>query len=141
VTDQWQAPGYYNAGHIVVLRVHKGFGFTTVGHYLASNATPSKRYPVKREIGTMHFVTSLTLPDGYKVLATPESGTVTTSAGRFVQTATMKGHTLHLDQTLSLDRVWYPVKDRTALEALFTKAYRLDRQQVVLEREGAKHQA
>lgn len=141
VTDQWQAPGYYNAGHIVVLRVHKGFGFTTVGHYLASNATPSKRYPVKREIGTMHFVTSLTLPDGYKVLATPESGTVSTSAGRFVQTATMKGHTLHLDQTLSLDRVWYPVKDRTALEALFTKAYRLDRQQVVLEREGAKHQA
>jgi len=141
VSDQWDAPGYYNAGHIVVLRVHKGFGLTSIGHYLASNATPSRRYPVKREAGSMHFETSLTLPAGYKVLATPESGTVTTSAGSFVQKATMQGRTLHLDQTLSLARVWYPVKDRTALKTLFTKAYRLDRQQLVLERDTAKHQA
>ncbi|MDD2877043.1 MAG: DUF3857 domain-containing transglutaminase family protein [Acidiphilium sp.] len=140
VTDHWVAPGYYDAGHIVVLRIHKGFAFTDLGHYLASNASPSKRYPVKREIGSLHFTTSLALPQGYKILATPESGTVKTVAGHFVQTATVDGSMLHLDQTLSLDRVWYPVKDRAALKTLFTEAYRLDRQQVVLERIAAKHQ-
>ncbi|MGC9271283.1 DUF3857 domain-containing transglutaminase family protein [Acidiphilium sp.] len=141
INDQWKAPGYYNAGHIVVLRVHKGFAFTDLGHYLASNATVSKRYPVKREVGTLHFATDLTLPSGYKILATPESGTVKTAAGSFVQTATMHGTTLHLVQTLSLDRVWYPVADRAALKSLFTQAYRLDRQQVVLERTAPKPQA
>ncbi|HQT86314.1 MAG: hypothetical protein B7Z58_13765 [Acidiphilium sp. 37-64-53] len=141
VTDHWRAPGYYDPGHIVVLRVHKGFAFTAIGHYLATNASPSQLYPVKRAIGTLHFTTSLTLPAGYKVLATPESGTVKTSVGSFVQSATMHGTTLRLVQTLSLDRMWYPVQDRDALKTLFTKAYRLDRQQIVLERTNTKPQA
>ncbi|MBW4033830.1 MAG: DUF3857 domain-containing transglutaminase family protein [Proteobacteria bacterium] len=141
VTDHWTAPGYYDPGHIVVLRVHKGFAFTDLGHYLATNASPSHLYPVKRELGTLHFTTSLTLPKGYKVLATPESGTIKTDAGSFIQTATLHGTTLQLEQTLSLDRIWYPVKDRAALKTLFNKAYRLDRQQLVLERTNPKPQA
>ena len=89
-------------------------------------------------VGTLDYTTSLALPQGYKVLATPESGRVTTSAGLFVQRTAVKNGVLTVDQRFALNRVWFPPSQRLALKTLFAKAYRLDRQQVILQRAAKK---
>lgn len=135
IKSTWSAPHYFAPGRIVTLRLDKGFAMSRPGQYLAAFDRPSKEFPVLRIVGTINDRTILTLPEGYKILAAPQSKTITTSAGSFVQTVDIKNGVLHETQHFTLNRLWYPPSDYAALRGLFSKAYRLDRQQIVLQKQ------
>ena len=141
IRSNWSAPHYFAPGPIVTLRLDKGFAMSRPGQYLAMLARPSKAFPVIRIVGTINDSITLTLPTGYKILAAPQSQTIATSAGRFVQKVEITKGVLHETQHLTLNRLWYPPSDYAALRGLFTKAYQLDRQQIVLQKQptGAKN--
>ena len=138
VETQWSARHYFEPGHVVTLRLEKGFAMSRLGQYLATFAQPSKEFPVLRIVGRIEHTTSLTLPKGYKILAAPSSKTITTDAGHFEQVVTIKQGVLRERQDLVLNRDWYPPRDYAALRHLFTAAYRLDREQIVLQRVAAR---
>jgi transglutaminase-like putative cysteine protease len=141
IRSNWSAPNYFAPGPIVTLRLDKGFAMSRPGQYLAMLARPSKVFPVVRIVGTINDSTTLTLPAGYKILAAPQSQTITTSAGSFVQKVEITKGVLHETQHFTLNRLWYPPSDYAALRGLFTKAYQLDRAQIVLQKQpaGAKN--
>ena len=138
VKSTWSAPHYFAPGPIVTLRLYKGFAMSRPGQYLAALNRPSKEFPVLRIVGTINDHTTLALPAGYKILAAPQSKTITTNAGSFVQTVEIKNGVLNETQHFALNRDWYPPSDYAALRYLFTAAYRLDREQIVLQRAAAK---
>ena len=138
IKTQWSARHYFEPGHVVTLRLEKGFAMSRPGQYLATFARPSKEFPVLRIVGRIEHTTSLTLPRGYKILAAPSSKTITTDAGRFEQVVTIKQGVVRERQDFVLNRDWYPPRDYAALRHLFTAAYRLDREQIVLQRAAAK---
>lgn len=140
IKANWSVPNYVSPDPVVTLQVGPGFSLIDLRRYLATFATPSKKFPVVRLGGAMDIKTQLKLPTDSAPLAMPSNGQVTTQAGSYIQSATIKNGILSLDQRLSLNRIWYAPSSYEALHALFTQAYRLARQPLILKQKIA-HQS